>query len=168
MTNDTERKQTYEIHPIGFVQSDEQTGRYEIELLPRFSAGLEKLEDFSHVIIFWWADQHDNLKDRSILTTQLPYAQGVRAGVFACRSEYRPNLIGMIVMPILNIDKEKGIITLPWIDAFDGSPVLDLKPYVPSSDRVRDFRVADWMKAWPEWMEDADAFFKENEVNFGG
>ncbi len=117
------------------------------------------------MIVFWWADRHDNPDDRSIVTTQLPYARGVQAGVFACRSEYRPNPIGITIMPIMNIDKEKGIITLPWVDAFNGSPVLDLKPYIPSSDRVRDFRVAEWMKTWPEWMEDADAFFKKNEID---
>lgn len=167
MTNKTKKNPSFEIHSIGFVHSDEQQGCYEIKLYPRFITGLEKLEAFSHVIIFWWADQHDNPGDRSILTIQLPYAEGIRAGVFACRSEYRPNPITMTVMPILNIDKENGIVTLPWIDAFNGSPVLDLKPYIPSSDRVRDFRVAEWMKAWPEWMEDAGAFFAENEVNFG-
>ena len=165
MTNKMEKKSAYEIHPIGFVQTEEQKGRFEIQVLPPYVEGLEKLAAFSHVIIFWWADRHDNPKDRSILTTPLPYAKGTKAGVFACRSEYRPNPIGITTMPILNIDMEQGIITLPWIDAFDGTPVLDLKPYIPTSDRVRDFRVADWMKAWPEWMEEAGAFFAENEVD---
>lgn len=167
MANKPEKKSSYEIHPIGFVQSDEQKGQFEIKLLPPFNEGLEKLAAFSHVIILWWADRHDNPEERSILITPLPYAKGTKAGVFACRSEYRPNPIGITTMPILNIDEANGIITLPWIDAFDGTPVLDLKPYIPSSDRVRDFRVADWMKEWPEWMEEAGAFFAENEVDFG-
>jgi tRNA-Thr(GGU) m(6)t(6)A37 methyltransferase TsaA len=148
MANKPEKKSSYEIHPIGFVQSDEQKGQFEIKLLPPFNEGLEKLATFSHVIILWWADRHDNPEERSILITPLPYAKGTKAGVFACRSEYRPNPIGITTMPILNIDEANGIITLPWIDAFDGTPVLDLKPYIPSSDRVRDFRVADWMKEW--------------------
>lgn len=59
------------------------------------------------------------------------------------------------------------MVILPWIDAFDGTPVIDLKPFIPSSDRVRDFRVAPWMAAWPEWMEDAGAYFVEHAVDFG-
>jgi len=163
----TSTTQSYTVYPIGYVQASEREGRYEIKVLPTCLAALEQLESFSHVMIIWWADQHDQPAERKVLTTLLPYAPGVRAGVFACRSEYRPNPIGITIMPILGIDQKSGVITLPWIDAFDGTPVLDLKPYLPVSDRVRDVKVAEWMQDWPEWMEDAGAFFVENETNFG-
>jgi tRNA (Thr-GGU) A37 N-methylase len=65
------------------------------------------------------------------------------------------------------VDAAKGIVRLAYIDAFDGTPVVDLKPYIPISDRVRDVRVADWAADWPEWMEDAAAYFAEHEVDFG-
>jgi tRNA-Thr(GGU) m(6)t(6)A37 methyltransferase TsaA len=153
------------VHPIGHVKADK--GNFEIHVLPQFAPALEKLEEFSHVMILWWADRQNPDFDRNTLKVELPYSPGVQAGVFACRSEYRPNPIGVTIMPILGIDRVKGILTLPWIDAFDGTPVLDLKPYLPISDRVRDVGVADWMKDWPEWMEDAGAFFAEHETNFG-
>ena len=76
----------------------------------------------------------DTEQYREITTTELPYAPGVEAGVFDCRSEYRPNPIAVTLMALISIDVENGIIVLPWIDAFDGSPVLDLKPYIPISD----------------------------------
>jgi tRNA (adenine37-N6)-methyltransferase len=163
----TSTAQSYTVYPIGYVHASEQEGKYGIKILPTYLDALEQLEQFSHVIVVWWADRHDLSADRKILTTQLPYAPGVRAGVFACRSEYRPNPIGITTMPILGIDQKLGIISLPWIDAFDGTPVLDLKPYLPVSDRIRDTQVAKWMQDWPEWMEDAGAFFAKRQTNFG-
>jgi tRNA-Thr(GGU) m(6)t(6)A37 methyltransferase TsaA len=166
----TPKKQTIQpctIHPVGYVNSSDQEGKFEIQILPQYKDALIQLDQFSHVIIFWWADRHDNDTDRQLLTTQLPYAAGVRAGVFACRSEYRPNPIAMTIMPVLDIDQVTGVVTLPWIDALDGSPVVDLKPYIPPSDRVRDVKVADWMKDWPEWMEEAGAYFAEHQTDFG-
>jgi tRNA (Thr-GGU) A37 N-methylase len=68
---------------------------------------------------------------------------------------------------VLDVDVESGIVVLPWIDAFEGSPVLDIKPYIPISDRIRDYKVADWLLDWPEWMEDAEAYFSDHEVDFG-
>lgn len=156
----------YSVYPIGYVQTCEEVGRYEIEILPAFREALEQLDQFSHVMILWWADRCSQPADRNVLSAPLPYAPGVRAGVFACRSQYRPNPIAVTTMPILQIDLERGKITLPWIDALDGTPVLDLKPYLPVSDRVRDVRVAGWMQAWPEWMEEAGAFFAQNETQF--
>lgn len=163
-----EPKAAFSVFPVGYVRVVEQEGKYEIRLLPPYQPALARLDEFSHVVVVWWADRHDRAADRKILTTELPYAPGIQAGVFACRSEYRPNPIGITVMPILAIDHQQGIITLPWIDAFDGTPVLDLKPYLPVSDRIRDVKVAGWMQDWPEWMEDADAFFAEKETKFGG
>lgn len=167
MNQNADRTQTFSVSPIGFVQASDQDGRYGIKVLPVYTAAMKGLEGFSHVVIVWWANRHDHPKERQTLTTSLPYAPGVQAGVFACRSEYRPNPIAITVMPILTIDPHEGMITLPWIDAFDGTPVLDLKPYMPVSDRVRDVKVADWLSEWPLWMEDAGAYFASHETNFG-
>ncbi len=167
MVDTSQNRTTYSVHPIGYVHADDQEQRYEIEILPAYRAALQQLDAFSHVIVIWWADKQDQPANRSILTTDLPYAPGVHAGVFACRSEYRPNPIAITTMPILGLDLEKGIVSLPWIDAYDGTPVLDLKPYISVTDRIRDFHLASWLEGWPEWMEDAGEFFAENETNFG-
>lgn len=157
---------TYQLYPIGTVRAVE--GSFRLEILPPFRPALKELAGFSHVHIFWWADQHDNPTDRAITTTQLPYAPGVEAGVFACRAPYRPNPLALTTMFILEVDLENGIVHLPWIDAADGTPVLDLKPYIPISDRIRDVNVAAWLVGWPEWMEDAGEFFAQNEIDLGG
>ncbi len=95
---------------------------------------------------------------------ELPYAPGTRAGVFACRSEYRPNPIALTSCGVVEVRREEGIVRLDYIDALDGTPVLDLKPYIPVCDRAREFRVPEWFRAWPEWIEEAGAFFSESEA----
>ncbi|MBN1428002.1 MAG: SAM-dependent methyltransferase [Anaerolineae bacterium] len=159
-------QETFQISPVGYVRAAE--GSFHIEILEPYRPALKELARFSHVMVLWWAHQADNPEQRAITTTELPYAPGIEAGVFACRSPYRPNPIALTTMFILDVDVENGIVTLPWLDTEDGTPVLDLKPYIPISERIRDVRVADWFAGWPEWMEDAGEFFAKNEVNMGG
>lgn len=154
---------TYQLQPIGYVRA-KQDGFW-LEILEPYRPALKEMRQFSHVLILWWADQHDNPTDRALLTTELPYAPGVTAGVFACRAPYRPNPIALTTMFVLHVDEENGRVLLPWIDAEDGTPVLDLKPYIPISDRIRDVQVAEWMAGWPQWMEEAGEFFAEQEIN---
>ena len=110
--------------------------------------------DFSHVIVLWWVSGHDTPESREITRCELPYAPGTEAGVFACRSEYRPNPIGVTVCPIIDVDEPFGRVTVADIDAFDSSPILDMKPYIGVTDRVREIRVPDWFEGWPEWLPD--------------
>ena len=158
---------TFQLHPIGTVRASDEDGSYFLQIDKPYRPALKQMAQFSHILIFWWADQMDTQEYRGMMTTELPYAPGVEAGVFACRSEYRPNPIAVTTMMVLDVDEENGIVVLPWIDAFDGTPILDLKPYIPISDRIRDFKVADWLADWPEWMEDAGAYFAEHETDFG-
>jgi len=67
---------------------------------------------------------------------------------------------------VLGIDYEKGRIQIPYIDANDGSPVLDIKPYTPSLDRVEDPGVPAWCRHWPRSLEQSGSFDWENEFNF--
>ena len=165
--NEPQTKQVISLKQIGVVQASDQEGIYALRIQPQYTQALKELDQFSHVMVILWADRHDNSADRQILTTELPYAPGVKAGVFACRSEYRPNPIGITIMPILSVDEKEGLVVLPWIDALNGTPILDLKPYMPVSDRIREVKVADWISDWPVWMEDAGAYFASHETNFG-
>jgi tRNA-Thr(GGU) m(6)t(6)A37 methyltransferase TsaA len=167
MINDIGKPRTYQLQSIGTVRASDEEQRYILQIEEPYRAALKGLDQFSHVMILWWADKMDTEQYRQIMTTELPYAPGIEVGVFACRSEYRPNPIAITLVAIKSIDIEKGIVVLPWIDAFDGSPLLDLKPYIPISDRIRDFNVAAWLADWPEWMEDADAYFSEHVTDFG-
>lgn len=158
---------TYHLHPIGYVRASDEEQSYILQIDEAYRLALKEMAQFSHILIFWWADKMDTKQHRNIMTTELPYAPGVEAGVFACRSEYRPNPIAVTTMMIIDVDVENGIVVLPWIDAFDGTPILDLKPYIPISDRIRDYTVAGWLTDWPEWMEDAAEYFAEHAIDFG-
>jgi tRNA (adenine37-N6)-methyltransferase len=120
-----------------------------LKLETKYKSGLTNLDKFSHVIVVWWADGHEDEESRRQLVTQLPYAPGEEAGVFACRAEYRPNPIAITVCPIKEVDLENGIVKIAGIDARDNSPILDLKPYIPVCDRVNNSRIPDWFKGWP-------------------
>jgi len=122
------------------------------EILEPYIPALKQLEHFSHAICFWWADQHDNDESRSILQTRPPYAQEKVTGVFATRAEYRPNPIGMTTCRIVDANHEKGVVHVADIDAYDGTPIVDLKAYFPVCDRVKDARIPEWLASWPEWM----------------
>ena len=56
------------------------------------------------------------------------------------------------------VDVDGGRVRIAYIDAEDGSPVLDLKPYVPATDRIRDVAYPDWAATWPQWYEDSATF----------
>lgn len=140
----------YEISPIGFIRrSNDQTT---IEILPEYSPALKELETFSHIQIIWWFSEFDDPTSRK--TTQfdkMPF-EGPALGVFACRSPMRPNPLGLSTAKILGIQHTEGMIKIADIDAFEGTPVLDIKAYMPSCDRVKEVIVPDWMSDWPEWL----------------
>jgi tRNA-Thr(GGU) m(6)t(6)A37 methyltransferase TsaA len=144
--------ESFEIYPIGYVRRRDDGGF--LEILEPYRPAMNKLEEFSHVIVLWWADKHDNPEHRAITETDLPYAEGVRAGLFACRSEYRPNPISLTTCRLEEVDHLKGKIRVNNIDAFDGTPILDLKAYFPVLDRVREPKTAWWTEGWPEWLPD--------------
>lgn len=151
--NPLNEKRVYEIYPIGHVNAQEN--EFSIEIHKPFRDGLKMLNQFSHLLAIWWAHGQDTAPKRDILLTCLPYAPGVEAGVFACRSEFRPNPLAISVCACLDVDVEKGLIVVPYLDAFDQTPIIDIKPYFPVSDRVRDARVAPWARDWPGCYEES-------------
>ncbi len=153
-----------ELTPIGRVRSEDARGIYRLEIDEPYREGLRTLEEFGRIQVFWWAHEMDVPDRRKTLSCELPYAPGVRAGVFACRSQYRPNLIALTSCGVLETRPEKGIVVLDYIDARDGTPLLDIKPYIPLCDRAREFRVPEWFRSWPEWIEDAGAFFAREDA----
>jgi tRNA (Thr-GGU) A37 N-methylase len=164
MNTSNNGNETYRVYPVGYVRASESG--FALDILPEFRPALKGLDQFSHVKVYWWGDKSDTPAARSTMQADLPYAEGVTAGVFACRAEYRPNPILETISAIIYVNVDDGLVVVPWIDAFDGTPVLDLKPYIPISDRVRDFKVAGWLSDLPDWMEDAAEFFAEHEDFF--
>ncbi|MCF7733311.1 MAG: tRNA (N6-threonylcarbamoyladenosine(37)-N6)-methyltransferase TrmO [Akkermansiaceae bacterium] len=138
----SERK-TYEMHPVGTVEKGDN--RVRIRIFDPFVDGLLGLQDWSHINVFYWFDQNDVPQKRAILQV---HPQGNQenplTGVFACRAPVRPNLIALSVCKVLAV--EKNLITLDQIDAFAGTPVLDIKPFIPPDAPTQDLRVPAWTK----------------------
>jgi len=152
------------VRAIGRVRADDAKGYYALEVDEPYREGLLALGEFGRLNALWWAHGMDTLEFRGTLSCELPYAPGVRAGVFSCRSEYRPNPIALTSCGIGSVDVDTGLITLDYIDAVDGTPLLDIKPYIPVCDRARDVRVAPWFREWPDCIEDSAAFFAKFEL----
>jgi tRNA (Thr-GGU) A37 N-methylase len=154
--------ENYTINPIGRIHVMEDQGVYQLQIDPTYRPALEGLASCTHCIVFWWADQHDNPQDRAdSLVMDLPYAPGLSSGVFANRSQARPNPIAITTAYLLNVDQDQGLVDLAYIDAFDGTPLVDIKPYLPMSDRAMSAKYPDWLEGFPESIEAAADFFSD-------
>lgn len=143
-------RQSFQIHPVGFVRRSE--GSTWIEILPPFIPGLQGLAHYSHVVVIWWANQNDTSDARKTLVTHPPYTPEREMGVFATRSPSRPNPISLTTCKIVSVDEVQGILSIQSIDALDNTPVIDIKAYFPTSDRVKDYHLPAWLSDWPEWF----------------
>jgi tRNA-Thr(GGU) m(6)t(6)A37 methyltransferase TsaA len=118
-----------------------------LEILPPFRPALKLIDHFSHLIVLFWAHQHDGIQERANIDLQVepPYAPGKMTGIFSTRSQFRPNPILSTPCKIESIDQEDGFIIINKIDAFDGSPILDIKAYYPVMDRVNSASIPEWL-----------------------
>jgi tRNA-Thr(GGU) m(6)t(6)A37 methyltransferase TsaA len=150
------------LSPVGTVRAG-QAGST-LEIAPEYRAALTGLAGFSHVNVIWWAHFLDQPMYREILVCDQPYRNApAQLGIFATRSPVRPNPLCVSVASIIAIDEQNGRIDIASIDAEDGTPILDIKPYHPCEDRLRDFTVPQWCANWPQWHEDSEAFDWEAE-----
>jgi tRNA-Thr(GGU) m(6)t(6)A37 methyltransferase TsaA len=117
-----------------------------IEILDQFWDGVHQLDQFSHIIVLWWITGRNSTTYRSHLQGCPPKADAELSGVFATRSPSRPTPIGLSIVAIEKIDDAMHRIYIDQIDAFDETPVVDIKPYMPSSDRVDKARVPPWFQ----------------------
>ena len=150
MSENSALNETYQVWPIGHVRRFGE--RTYLEILEPYIPALKELDQFSHVQVLWWFSQFGDEMYRSVTQSEhAPYEAPV-LGMFACRSPVRPNPIGLTTAKILKVDHEAGEVEIANIDAFDDTPVLDLKAYMPSCDRVQDVTVGAWASGWGEWM----------------
>ena len=135
---------SFGIHQIGVVKIDKESCY--IELSQLYTTGLRHIEQFSHIIVLWWISMRDNPQDRSqMLATPPRLDTFVETGVFSCRSPARPNPIGLTKVRLLKIDNNK--LYIDRIDALDGTPVLDIKPYLPGdSVPIEEIKLPNWFR----------------------
>lgn len=126
------------------VEEDEA----EIEIFPQFCGGLKGIEAFSHLYILYWAHLRDNENERkTLLVFPKRHAVKVETGVFACRSPSRPNPIGLCVVELIDI---RGCqLSVRGLDAFQDTPIVDIKPYIPRADSIPYAKVPDWTARGP-------------------
>lgn len=139
-----------ELVPIGRVHSPYREpkeaphqGRFsenlaELEVYPDFAAGLKDVEQATHLIVLYWCDR----AARDVLQTTTPHGPEVR-GVFACRSPSRPNPIAFCVVEL--VERKGNRLVVRGLDALDGSPLLDIKPYSAEVDCVPEARIG-WFR----------------------
>jgi tRNA-Thr(GGU) m(6)t(6)A37 methyltransferase TsaA len=132
-----------ELRFIGIVESaGEEEAR--LRIFPEFCDALKGIDGFSHLIILYWAHLRDNKKERSMLQV-VPRGRtnGGKVGVFACRSPSRPNPIGLCVVKLIKV--EDCILTVRELDAFEHSPIIDVKPYIQRRDAVPKAYTPEWI-----------------------
>jgi tRNA-Thr(GGU) m(6)t(6)A37 methyltransferase TsaA len=98
-----------------------------------FQAGLEALEGFSHLILLYWMHQAAPPERRPLVFT--PPFEGTPRGVFATRAPFHPNPVGLSVVAFDGV-AAPGVLRVRWLDCVDGTPLLDIKPYLPTTDAV--------------------------------
>ncbi len=134
---------SYKVTPVGRVEVKD--GKVTILVMDKYVPALKGLEEWSHVQVLYWFDRNDTPQKRSILQV---HPRGDTAnpltGVFACRAPVRPNLIALSVCKIKSI--EGGAIYVESLDAMDGTPVLDLKPFNPSDAPTDGVKVPAWVR----------------------
>ena len=102
-------------------------------LFPEYQAGLKDIEGFSHIILIYYFD-----RSKEERLTSRPFLEDETHGIFAIRSPHRPNHIGFSIVKLKSV--KRNILTFSEVDILDGTPLLDIKPYVKhfdSRDKVK-------------------------------
>ena len=105
-----------------------------IEIFDEYSAGLADLEDFSHIYLVFHLHECKGYKLKTI-----PFLDTVERGIFATRSPARPNPVGLSVVKLISVTG--NILTIQGLDILDGSPLIDIKPFVPMFEDAKDIRI---------------------------
>jgi len=137
------------LKPIGIIHSPyhagqapyQGCGREEIchvEVFEQFAEGLKDIEGFSHIVLIYWLHKS---KGYSLMVTT-PWDTKPH-GLFTTRSPNRPCPLGLSVVRL--VAREKNILKVKNLDAIDGTPLLDIKPYIPTIDEKTDIKIG-WLE----------------------
>lgn len=142
---------TINLHPIGVVRNEavthedrqweDMTSR--IVLFDQYLSGLEGIDAFSHIIVIYWMHRLEEAERRAIRVHPFRRSDLPFVGVFATRSPARPNPLGLTVVRL--VTKQDNELTVKGLDALDGSPVIDIKPYLAIGDCYPDATGAEWV-----------------------
>jgi len=130
------------IRPIGFIRTPHKTQEGTpiqpsaakdvegtIEILPEFRDALADVQGFERLWLIYWFDRAKSFRPRVI-----PYRDTVERGLFATRAPSRPNPLGLSCVRLVEVSVEAGTLRLLDVDLLDGTPIIDIKPYVSQYD----------------------------------
>ncbi len=119
----------------------------ELVIHKRLAEGLDGIEEYSHVLVYYWTGKKSETLPwyQRFMTKFHPGGREEfpLVGVFATRSPVRPNPIGVTAVELL--ERRDNVLRVKRLDTFDGTPIIDIKPYMPYYDSVPDAKIADWV-----------------------
>jgi tRNA-Thr(GGU) m(6)t(6)A37 methyltransferase TsaA len=118
--------------------SSKSSGSGAVEIYAEFVDGLKDLSGFSHIYLLYHLRK---MRQSKLLVT--PFLDTESHGIFATRAPSRPNPIGISLVKIISI--KDNIIQVDHVDVLDGTPLLDIKPYIPEFEKVDDVRIG-WLE----------------------
>ena len=154
------RDQTVELKPIGVVRtilSNEEIRESwhegidaEIEVFEEYAPALDGIDGFSHVIVLLYLHEITNAQRKTLQARPKRFLRyGLKlenlplVGVFCLDSPHRPNPIGLTIVRLLA--RQGNVLTVGGIDAFNNTPILDIKPYTPER-RISQFQLPEWYR----------------------
>lgn len=144
---------SFTLRPIGIVRNKARSRGYRrwegvasrISIDPRFRDALEGIESYSHIVVVYWMDRVSIKERRERKAVPYGRAGAKPRGVLALRMPARPNPIGISAVRLLQ--RRGTVLTVQGLDAFNGTPVFDVKPYTGHRlERIERFRVPSWGK----------------------
>ena len=126
--------------------------RGEAEINPKYAKALDDLEGFSHIILLYWFHKSGGYRLKV-----KPFLDDVERGLFSTRAPARPNQIGFCAVKLLG--REDNILKISGVDMLDGTPLLDVKPYVSKIDSIENAKDG-WMRGMMEGRRVSDSRFK--------
>lgn len=136
----------FKIVPVGVIRRKAQS--VSVEIYEKYRDALQGLDEYTHILVLIWFHESDSKTQRRTLQIHpMGNEDNPLTGVFATRSPVRPNPVALFTCRIIDI--EGRIIHVEKIDAFDGSPVIDVKPYITRIDSIAQARGPKLRK--PSW-----------------
>ncbi len=125
---------------------EDDRGEFRVVLDPVYADGLHLIEKFNYIYLLYYIHR---LSRKMAMTVSPPWAEGRRVGLFASRSPVRPNPIGLSIVRLKGV--RGNVLTTSGLDVFDGTPLLDIKPYIRDLDTKSDANYG-----WLEGVRDRD------------
>lgn len=137
------------VRPIGVVRNQFvemvpqrwEQGISELQVEPIWEEALDGIEEFSHIVVLFWLDRIEG--EPTLRVHPKGRADTPLVGLFSTRTPRRPNPIGLATVRLL--ERRGNLLHVEGLDALDGSPVLDLKPYLARNDLVEGATMPDWV-----------------------